>query len=1049
MVLSVYSTAADNVLKKVSDTMSYTLPNYNQQRPFSSFLPGVAGHLGVPMWVFYVNRGQAITSFGVESKDCPIMEFQSANKAYQRTTTEGFRTFVKWNKGEEAGFYEPFSNSRSQTMSIGMSELVLSDENSELGLKTDVVYFTLPGEPFAALARQVTFTNTIDTPLQLEILDGMPALVPYGIDNRGLKHVGRTLEAWMQVFHLESGLPFFRLGATPGDSAEVHEIQAGHFALGFTARNGEAAPLPIFVDPKIVFGANTSLITPNSFINQKLEALEAVPQITVGKTPCAFFGKRASLAPGEEITLYTLFGHVNGHENIADARHRLSSSGYFAEKRAENQALLQTLTDVVATQTSEPRLDAYVRQTFLDNVLRGGFPVMLGNEENPHAYHIYSRKHGDPERDYNHFFLAAEFYSQGNGNFRDVCQNRRSDVLLEPRVGEHNIRTFLSLIQLDGYNPLVIRGLSFSLNPEQQAALTSLTDAPQKLAPLLEERFAPGALLKYIADHHIGLSVSYDAFIEQALRDAQPHLEADYGEGFWVDHWTYILDLFENYLAVYPDHKADLLFGDAKIPFYRSPAQVRPRHERYVLTERGPRQYSAVAHVGEAGWERDSQGNIYPITGFGKLLLLAGIKFGTRDPEGMGIEMEAGKPGWYDALNGLPGVFGSSMNEIYELLRLISFLRDAVDELDDDVPTALPVEFGHYLRDLVTLSGSGASRFDWWEQANVLRESYRERIYQSSLSGVEMAISNAEVDDILNTFECCLQEGIARAQELAVDDVPPTYFRYAVTDYEILSESERPNIHAKAFHPIAMPPFLEGAVRAMKVDESASKIHSAVQESALYDTALKMYKVNAPLTNEPHEIGRARAFTPGWLENESIWLHMEYKYLLEVLKAGLYEEFFEDFKNALVPFQPPERYGRSPLENSSFIVSSAHPDKSLHGNGFVARLSGATAEFVEMWTIMMAGQQPFVMQDGKLILQLRPTLPAWLFDENDQVKFKFLGKIPVTYHNPVRVNTWEASPQKIVLELAEESLEFDNSDIPAPYAEMVRERDTKTIDIYF
>ncbi len=62
-----------------------------------------------------------------------------------------------------------------------------------------------------------------------------------------------------------------------------------------------------------------------------------------------------------------------------------------------------------------------------------------------------------------------------------------------------------------------------------------------------------------------------------------------------------------------------------------------------------------------------------------------------------------------------------------------------------------------------------------------------------------------------------------------------------------------------------------------------------------------MYKVNASLTDQPHDIGRARAFTPGWLENESIWLHMEYKYLLEVLKAELYQEFFEDFKECIDP----------------------------------------------------------------------------------------------------------------------------------------------------
>ncbi len=564
---------------------------------------------------------------------------------------------------------------------------------------------------------------------------------------------------------------------------------------------------------------------------------------------------------------------------------------------------------------------------------------------------------------------------------------------------------------------------------------------------MIEHRFSPGALLKYIADHHIGLSVSYDGFIEEALRDATPHLEANYGEGFWVDHWTYILDLFENYLAVYPDKKTDLLFGDTQIPFYRSPAQVRPRSERYVLTERGARQYDAVNHVGEVGWERDAQGKIYQTTIFGKLLLLAAIKFGTRDPEGMGIEMEAGKPGWYDALNGLPGIFGSSMNETYELLRLIRFLRESWDGAEGGI--ALPVEFGHYLRDLATQSGSGASRFDWWEKANELRESYREQIYKSPLSGEEIELSSAAVNEILLTFERHVREGIARAQELAADDVPPTYFRYAVTDYETLNEGERPNIRAKAFHPIALPPFLEGAVRAMKVEADAAAIYAAVRESDLYDVALKMYKVNAPLTDEPHEIGRARAFTPGWLENESIWLHMEYKYLLETLKAGLYEEFFDDFKNALIAFQPPECYGRSPLENSSFIVSSAHPDKSLHGNGFVARLSGATAEFVAMWTIMMAGKQPFVMQGGELILRLRPTLPAWLFDDLDQVKFNFLGRIPVSYHNPRRVDTWQQMPKKITLHLTDgQSLDIHAADIPAPYAAMVRERVVKSIDVY-
>jgi hypothetical protein len=77
------------------------------------------------------------------------------------------------------------------------------------------------------------------------------------------------------------------------------------------------------------------------------------------------------------------------------------------------------------------------------------------------------------ERDYNYFVLAAEHYSQGNGNYRDVNQNRRCDVFFEPRVGDFNIRTFASLIQSDGYNPLVVQG-RLSACPPTNAPLFSL-----------------------------------------------------------------------------------------------------------------------------------------------------------------------------------------------------------------------------------------------------------------------------------------------------------------------------------------------------------------------------------------------------------------------------------------------------------------------------------------------------------------------------------------------------------------------------------------------
>jgi hypothetical protein len=203
----------------------------------------------------------------------------------------------------------------------------------------------------------------------------------------------------------------------------------------------------------------------------------------------------------------------------------------------------------------------------------------------------------------------------------------------------------------------------------------------------------------------------------------------------------------------------------------------------------------------------------------------------------------------------------------------------------------------------------------------------------------------------------------------------------------------------------------------------------------------------------PEEIGRCRIFAPGWLENESIWLHMEYKYLLELLKAGLHEEFYADLKNVLIPFQKPGRYGRNILENSSFLVSSAFPDKSMHGNGFVARLSGSTAEMLEIWLKMNLGLKPFYLDNkGKLCLSFSPLLAGWLFNKNGEYSFKFLSKIKITYQNPSKKNTFGKDSAKVCRIAFKDTdgslIEISSDTINSPYSEKIRSCQIKQINIY-
>jgi hypothetical protein len=300
--------------------------------------------------------------------------------------------------------------------------------------------------------------------------------------------------------------------------------------------------------------------------------------------------------------------------------------------------------------------------------------------------------------------------------------------------------------------------------------------------------------------------------------------------------------------------------------------------------------------------------------------------------------------------------------------------------------------------------------------------------------------------------------GLAKAEALT-GDVPPTYFTYEVRDYESVVDASgqprrdvhgRPYVRAKRCEHSVLPSFLEGPMHALKTREDvagARALYQRIRESALYDRRLGMYKTNAPLGACSREIGRLRAFTPGWLENESIFLHMAYKYLLEVLRAGLHEEFFTDMRSGLVPFLDPRTYGRSPLEHSSFLVSSTHPDESLHGRGFVARLTGATTEFLTMWTLMTAGPRPFFVRDDELCLAFRPTLPDWLFREDGKLTFTFLGGCAVTYrkYHPI---TGQAQVTAVTLHMADGyQLSLPGDVIGAPYAAMVRNGQIRRIEM--
>lgn len=1062
-------------------TGEFVIENYNSAKPFASFFPGIAGFFGIPMWVFYVNRGQLVISFGTKDKNHSILEFLPANQAWQSAASEGFRTFLKVKNGSKVTYYEPFQDSLDnlsfelrRLMRIKSYELSLEEVNPVLGLKINVRYFTLSGEPIAAIIRELKITNIGKKALEIEVLDGLPKITPYGTANFFLKDMSRTIEAWMRVDFLNNKIPFYNLYIDPSDRPETFYIKGGNFYLPFFRQANKNKLLDVIVDPVCLFGQG-DFSYPRNFINKEKFNPALSKQIKESRTPCAFSCFSSCIKPDEPKSIFSIIGYASSKEKLIPEIDMILNNNFIQEKQEENAKLIQEIEDSIHTESASGEFNLYAKQTFLDNALRGGYPISFSRAGKKSVFYLYSRKHGDLERDYNNFSLSPTYFSQGNGNYRDMNQNRRSDNWFNPDVAESNLVSFLNLIQTDGFNPLVIKGLSFSLEEKNRLELLKHvvdTKGRENLGQFFSEPFTPGSLAMFIEENKLPLDIDILEFLKEALCLSARIEEAEHSEGFWSDHWAYNLDLIENYLALYPE-KLKEIFVDKKIfSFFDNAEIVQPRDIKYVLgaTNKVSQHHSLKKDSEKEGLIRSrvhdahrvradfGKGEIVYVNLLTKLLCLFVNKLSSLDAQGIGLEMEANKPNWFDSLNGLPALFGSSTNETFELKRLIIFIKEALKnsrafQYEDIV---LPLEINSFLKNLGKLleeyfaSQNKERDFIFWDKAYALKEGYRANS-RFGFSGKEGAVKLSELFSILNAAERKVSFGLSRAVDKKTG-LYQAYFINEVADYEVCSGS----LKVRRFKQEPLPFFLEAQVHALKLEKDtvrAAGLYKAIRSSSLYDKKLKMYKVCAPLKEAPIEIGRCRVFTPGWLENESVWLHMEYKLLLELLRCGLHEEFYNDFFNCLIPFLNAKKYGRSILENSSFLASSVFSDENLHGNGFVARLSGSTAEFISIWLMMNTGLNPFKLDSqGKLIFEPKPILHKKLFTKKKTYTFKFLNKTFITYHNPKLSNTFGKKGKSIGMYIFEddsgELITINSGIIPHPYAEKIRSGLIKKIDVY-
>ena len=120
------------------------------------------------------------------------------------------------------------------------------------------------------------------------------------------------------------------------------------------------------------------------------------------------------------------------------------------------------------------------------------------------------------------------------------------------------MKYFVSLIQQDGYNPLGINGTTFklcdSVNVEKLVD-TCFADHHDIMIKLLSNNFTPGSIVNTVENNAVRANMSEEDYLSEILGNSSQNIEASFGEGFWVDHFSYLMDLVDNFISVYPDEE--------------------------------------------------------------------------------------------------------------------------------------------------------------------------------------------------------------------------------------------------------------------------------------------------------------------------------------------------------------------------------------------------------------------------------------------------------------------------------------------------------------
>lgn len=649
----------------------YQIANYDQLKGFFISVVSDSNH-----WMFISSRG-GLTAGRVDAQSA-LFPYYTDDKINDASPYTGSRTVALVSDGKQTSLWEPLSEqypgvyniSRNLYKNVYGDKLIFEEINHDLNLSYRYAWRTSDRFGFVKTA---TLVNHGQGDVQIDILDGIENLIPYGVESDVQNALSCLVDAYKKnELQPESGVGLYSMSSILVDRAEPSE------ALSTT------------VAWSVGLSAAKRLIS-SVQLDDFRRGAELEQEIDIRARRGAYFVNASIVLAPEETQRWHIVADVNqGPAAVRDLMAYIQSGANIdADIEADIALGSENLARIVGTsdglQVTEDRLSAnHHFANVLFNVMRGGLFVdnyqvaksdlidfvhgfnrkqlklsaafFDGLEESFHYSDLieaadktanqdllrlcleylplsFSRRHGDPSRPWNKFAIRVKKEDGSQllnyeGNWRDIFQNWEALSLSIPNFVESMICKFVNASTADGYNPYRITrdGIDWE-KPEPHD---------------------PWSNIGYWGDHQI---VYLLKFLE---------MSGHYHPGTLQDFLT--RDLFcyanvpyriKNYQALLHNPHDTIVFDDAA---------------EAVITQR-------VADVGADGrliW--DATDSVYRVNLTEKLLAAVLAKLSNFVPEA-GIWMNTQRPEWNDANNALVG-YGVSMVTLYYTRRYQQYLLE-------------------------------------------------------------------------------------------------------------------------------------------------------------------------------------------------------------------------------------------------------------------------------------------------------------------------------------------------------------------------------------